>query len=317
MANFERALQPALDGEVDLVVHGGDLFYRSKVPAALVEMAMDPLVRVAEAGVPVYLVPGNHERSRIPLHLWTGHPNLHIFHQPTTFLCQLPELSIALAGFPFARKIGGRFAELVDQTGYRSIEADLRLLCLHQTVEGSQVGPGDFTFRAGPEVIRGADISGDFQAVLAGHIHRSQLLTQELGGRPLAAAVIYSGSVERTSFAERHEDKHYALVNITFHPGLGRPNVQVTFVPLPARPMVLAVIDAGGLNDQALAKKIRGALSGLDPNAVVRVRLTDLSPERQIGISAATLRSLAPPTMNVSLAYDRSLNHISTTKGGG
>ena len=35
-ANFERALQPARRGEVDLVVHGGDLFFRSKVPAALV-----------------------------------------------------------------------------------------------------------------------------------------------------------------------------------------------------------------------------------------------------------------------------------------
>lgn len=73
-SNFERALQPALRGEVDFVVHGGDLLYRSKVPAALIEMAMAPLIRVAENGVPVYLVPGNHERSRIPLHLWGTHP---------------------------------------------------------------------------------------------------------------------------------------------------------------------------------------------------------------------------------------------------
>ena len=43
LANLERALQPALQGAVDLVVHGGDLFYRSKVPAALVDMAMAPL----------------------------------------------------------------------------------------------------------------------------------------------------------------------------------------------------------------------------------------------------------------------------------
>ncbi len=58
LANLNRALQPALTGEVDLVVHGGDLFDRSKVPAALVDIAMAPLLRVAEAGTPVYLVPG-------------------------------------------------------------------------------------------------------------------------------------------------------------------------------------------------------------------------------------------------------------------
>ena len=33
-ANFQRALQPALDGRVDCVVHGGDLLFRSKVPAS-------------------------------------------------------------------------------------------------------------------------------------------------------------------------------------------------------------------------------------------------------------------------------------------
>ena len=58
--NTERALQPALDGDVDVVIHGGDLLYRSKVPARLVSMAFEPLLRVADTGVPVVLgnVPG-------------------------------------------------------------------------------------------------------------------------------------------------------------------------------------------------------------------------------------------------------------------
>jgi DNA repair exonuclease SbcCD nuclease subunit len=60
--NFETALKPALNAEVDCVVHGGDIFYRSKVPARLVEMVFEPLKQVADSGVPVYLVPGNHER---------------------------------------------------------------------------------------------------------------------------------------------------------------------------------------------------------------------------------------------------------------
>ena len=73
-ANTVRALQPALRGEVDLVVHGGDLLFRSRVPPDLVQRAMAPLFEVADAGVPVYLVPGNHERGRIPYPLLARHP---------------------------------------------------------------------------------------------------------------------------------------------------------------------------------------------------------------------------------------------------
>ena len=45
--NFRLALQPALHGEVDLVVHGVDLFDRSRVPDALVQIALEPLLEVA------------------------------------------------------------------------------------------------------------------------------------------------------------------------------------------------------------------------------------------------------------------------------
>lgn len=51
-AGFEQALKPAFQKKVDCVVHGGDLFYRSKVPAGLVSLAFEPLIRVASLGYP-------------------------------------------------------------------------------------------------------------------------------------------------------------------------------------------------------------------------------------------------------------------------
>ena len=307
-ANFERALQPALEGEVDLVVHGGDLFYRSKVPAALVERAMAPLVRIAEHGVPVYLVPGNHERSRIPLHLWARHPNLHIFDQPRTYLCSLGKGSIALSGFPFARGVRARFGKLLSQTRHAEVPADVRILCMHQTVEGAQVGASDFTFRGGSDVVRGRDIPGDLSAVLAGHIHRAQVLTHDLGKRPLAAPVIYPGSVERTSFAERYEDKGYMILSIGLS---GRDRgclVNTLFVQLPARPMVSLTLEPGRLGRESLTEHLAKRLAVLDPDSVVRVRLRGpgATAVREM-LSAARLRELAPASMNISLVPDRRL----------
>ena len=210
--NFRLALKPALEGEVDLVVHGGDLFTRSQVPEALAAQAMAPLKQVADTGIPVFLVPGNHERSKIPLHIWSVHPNLFIFHSPHTFRFERGGMSIAMSGFPFTRRVGEKFAELVESTGYKDEPGVLRLLCMHQSVEGAQVGPVDYTFKSGPDVIRGSDIPCVFAALLSGHFHRAQHLTRDLRGVKLAAPVIYPGSVERTAFAERYEiEGVYAL----------------------------------------------------------------------------------------------------------
>jgi DNA repair exonuclease SbcCD nuclease subunit len=299
VANFQRALQPALRGEVDLVLHGGDLFDRSRVPPALVELAMEPLVRVAETGTPVYVVPGNHERARIPLHLWSAHPNLHIFHEPRSFLHRGPGGSVALVGFPFARRIRDRFAELLRKASAGIPSADYTLLCMHQTVEGSQVGPGDFTFRRGRDIIPGRDLPAGFDAVLSGHIHRPQMLTQDLAARRLAAPVIYPGSVERTSFAERDEDKGYAVVT------LGPPGepIQVDFCSLPARPMVSLVLDPPVPDRAVLERLLISQLREIDPQAIVRVQLCGPNAgASEEALTAACLRDLAPSTMNIDLA---------------
>ena len=86
-ANFKRALQPAVKGRVDCVVHGGDLLFRSKVPPRLVSMAFEPLKQVADRGIPVYLVPGNHERSVIPHRSQAEHPEIHILIDRRAFYC--------------------------------------------------------------------------------------------------------------------------------------------------------------------------------------------------------------------------------------
>ena len=305
LANFERALQPVLAGEADLVVHGGDLFYRSKVPAPLVEMAIAPLIRVAERGVPVFLVPGNHERSRIPLHLWARHPSVHIFDEPKTYICRVGELSVALAGFPFSKAARDHFSQLVCRAGQDGLEADVRLLCVHQIVEGAQVGSVNYTFRRGPDVVPGRDVPGGFAAVLAGHVHRSQMLTRDLRGRPLAAPVIYPGSVERTSFAERDEEKHHVLLRVEPDCRCGGRLADVSFIRLPARPMVDLVVVLDGLKGESLTKHLQARFASLDPEAVVRVQVRgSVSPAVRAALSAPSLRAIAPSTMNVSLAHD-------------
>ncbi len=304
-ANTRGALEPALRGEVDAVVHGGDLLYRSKVSPGLVAAALEPLLEVADRGVPVLLVPGNHERSALPYPLLASHANLHVFDRPKTVVFELDGVRTAFSGFPCEREgIQSRFRDLVEATGWREQEADLRLLCAHQTVEGAQVH--SYTFRGGSDVIRGRDIPGQFSAVLCGHIHRGQVLERDLAGRELATPVFYPGSVERTSFAERHEGKGFYTITVAPGPDPGGTVVDHVFHELPARPMCVVAVDPTGLDAEALSHRLTEEFSGLDPDSVVQVRVQgDLVPGAEVALRVANLRSLHPPTMNVDLRMRR------------
>ena len=297
MANYQRALRPALRGEVDLVVHGGDLFNRSKVPLKLAQMAMEPLLRVADREVPVFVVPGNHERSRIPFPLLARHPHLHIFQEPRTVSPERSGLPLAVSGFPFARRMDhGAFEQLLEQTGWRQIDTPMRLLCLHQAVEGATVGAHNFTFRHGSDVIRGRQIPDAFCAVLSGHIHRLQVLTSDLSGRTLGAPVLYPGSTERTSFAERDEDKGYLLLKLG-PAGL----LNWCSVPLPTRPMVELSLEPGAGSD--LRGELRRRLARLPPDAIVRLRPAGpLSSAARSFLGSRGMRSVTPAGMNVSVS---------------
>jgi len=104
LANYATALEPALRGQVDLVVHAGDVFDRPSVVPSIAYQAYEPLKRVADAGVPVFIVPGNHERSRLPHAALASHPGIHVFDRPRTCVAQVRGTAVSLSGFPYERR---------------------------------------------------------------------------------------------------------------------------------------------------------------------------------------------------------------------
>ena len=294
LANHWRALQPALEGEVDVVVHGGDVFDRPRVPASLAYQAFEPLLRAADRGLPVLIVPGNHERSRLPHIRFARHPNIHIFESPRTFTVEVAGRRIAFAGFPYQRRgVRGSLPALLEQTAWTSCDAELRFLCMHHCVEGATVGPNDFTFTTAADVVRHRDVPREFHAILSGHIHRQQVLTIDLRGRTLETPVFYPGSVERTAFAEMNERKGYMIVEID-----DRNQLRWSSRELPARPMVRHQVDAARLTADELAQAVRCLIEAAPVDAVMAVKISGGR------IGAADLRSMTPPTMNVDVWLD-------------
>jgi exonuclease SbcD len=302
---FEVALERAHRGEVDLVVHGGDILYRSKVPPQLVQMAFEPLQKVADIGVPVMVVPGNHERSAIPFRLWASHPNIHIFVRPKTFYLEIKGFTLALAGFPYVRdNIRQHFCQVLEQTDWNKTPADAVVLCIHHIIAGAalKMGPRMYVFRNNPDVVRTADLPPGFAAILSGHIHRFQVLTKDLQGNPIPTPVFYPGSTERTSFVEKDEPKGYLTLDI-------EPSTEAAggilkhwqFHELPARPMHQLEVQAADLTAAQLGSWIKHNLECLPQDSVVKLKIHGkLSPDLLNIVSANSLRSLVPATMNVT-----------------
>lgn len=298
-SSYERALAPAYAGEVDVVVHGGDVLFRSKVPPSLVERAFAPLRALADGGIDVIVVPGNHERSHIPHALLVRHPRIHVFDRPRTVVLCRGGSRYALGGFPYHRAVRAAFASLVDETGLLATAADARVLCMHHCFEGARVGAHDFTFRHAPDVVAARSLPEGLALVLSGHMHRHQLLAHDLGGRRLRAPVLYPGSTERTSFAERLETKGAVTFSIVPGPSGGSLG-SWAFHALPARPMIVHELRARDALEAS--REIDEVIDRAPPDAVLQLRVSSLELAPALG--AARLRALAP-AMNVTVAWPR------------
>jgi DNA repair exonuclease SbcCD nuclease subunit len=305
LANYTAALRPALEGEVDLVVHGGDVFHRSRIVPSLAYQAFEPLRKVADTGVPVFIVPGNHERASLPHLRFAAHPGIHVFDQPRTFVLSVGGSTIALAGFPYQRDVRTRFPEVLRSTAWSTTRADLHLLCLHHCVEGATVGPANYTFTTAADVVRHRDVPAAFAAVFSGHIHRHQVLTSDLARRPLATPVLYPGSLERTAFAEMGEPKGFLIVRVSPM----APRLAWDFRQLPARPMIRRELRPTGLSEAALEAAVRDIIASAPADAVLSIRMTEALTDGQWrAVSSARLRAIAPPTMNVEIAVRGTLS---------
>jgi len=289
--NYNRVLAHANLRRPDIMIHGGDFFFRSKVPAAIVDLAYAPLFDLADTGLPILIVPGNHERSELPSSLYLTHPNIHIFDRPRTFEFKVGDAVVSLSGFPFVRDVRRTFGSLVAETGWQACRADIRLMCIHQAICGASVGPANFQFRYGSDVVPSSDLPMDFHAVLSGHIHRHQIL-------PGRVPVFFSGSTERTSFAEKDEDKGFMEFQLTSR-RTGRPVIATQFHRLPTRPMINVNLDKapiGGLNQY-----LRWTVNQLNPDAIIRLQSRTTRSDLQMLLQKLP-GSVIPATMNYQLS---------------
>lgn len=293
--NYRHVLQRARSGGADLVIHGGDLFYRARLPNRIIELAYQPLIELAGIGIPVAVVPGNHEFARLSDPAVLEHSGIDVFHRPRTIQYCLPEVRINLSGIPFVRNdAAGKIPAVVKRLIDRRDEAGINLLAMHQAVEGAQVGRHNYNFRPGADVVSRSVFDLGFQAGMVGHIHRRQILKTASG-----IPVIFSGSTERTSLAEQHETKGFCWLNFVQQAGHWQLQ-SIDFEDLPTREMVeLKPPEILSLTE--FQNWLNAELPSIPTDSIVHLRVPEKIHSGAERLTSSQLRDLFPRTMSVNL----------------
>ena len=294
--NYKSVLDHAVESKADLVLHGGDFFFRSKVPAPIVDRAYDILYDFANNDIPFVIVPGNHERSVLPSSILMNHKNIHIFDEPSTFFFEKKKAIIGITGFPNIRNgIRLQFEHIFKEATEGNPEVDINLLLMHQAIQESKIE--GFTFRYGIDVLPLEMLPADYHAVLSGHIHKAQIFYYEKAG--INTPVIYPGSTERTSIVEMAEEKGF--YELLFDESeTGWKLIDTKFHILPTRPMIRIDITKLTEDERVLRNLLEAELSKIDQNSIVRLRCE--IPETRKLLRAELLRELTPKTMTLTLA---------------
>lgn len=242
---LERALALADDLDVDLIVHSGDVFDRSRPPWRWVVAGAEAL-RAAALRRPVVVISGNHDRLGLTRTLPQRVPDLHIIDRPGLVRIRTRQGSIRLACVPYRRNVIGWV-----HGATQALAGGADLLIAHQAFDGVVV-PG-LTFRVGAQrdtvgashlrVASGGAPS--VQAILCGHIHPRQVV--DCGGVP----VVHPGCLTHTAMRDRTHPEGIAIWDLEHR-------VSWRFIDLPVRPLV----------------QVRAAadLQQVVPGALVRVR---------------------------------------------
>jgi len=299
--NFYKILGYAEKKRPDFLVHSGDLFFRSRVAPSVVDKVYKALFDfVNKTGIPIYIVPGNHERSRLPQSIYLAHPLIYVFNRPRYFCFEKGAICISLHGFPFYRgAVRDQFKNLLQESGWHCSTSQLKLLVLHQSVDGAQVGPSGYTFRNSKDVIDIRDIPDDTAAVLCGHIHRRQILYAA------KVPVIYPGSIERTSFAEKDETKGFYEMDFAADRADSKKWIleKIKFNELAARPMVDIHLK-GIFSKSTLKRWILEQCQNLAPDSIVRLRMSKENNGTVPGISLPFIRSILPPSFTLQTGLE-------------
>lgn len=263
---FDEVIDCGLEREVDLVIFAGDA-YKRRNPSPTYQRAFARRIkRLADAGVPVVLLIGNHDlptmvqrASSVDIFRTLDVPNVVVGRAETVHRIETKRglVQVATVPYPVRQRLlahdeyRGLSIEKLDEAleGIvtdniralaREVDPDLpTVLAAHLSVSGATYG-SERSVMIGRDAVVLKSVVADpaWDYVALGHIHKHQSLNQD--EQP---PIVYAGSLERIDFGEEGQPKGFCWVELARDGGASDWTAEWEFVELDARPFVTVRAD--------------------------------------------------------------------------
>jgi exonuclease SbcD len=306
---FDELIDYGLEHEVDLVIFAGDA-YKRRAPNPTYQRAFARRVkRLADAGVPVVLLVGNHDlptmvqrASSVDIFNTLDVPNVVVGRDERVHHIKTRHgpVQVATVPYPVRQRLlthedyQGLSIEQLDEALQYIVTENIQalakqlapevpaVLTAHLSVSGATYG-SERSVMIGRDavVLKSAVADPAWDYVALGHIHKHQSLND--GGCP---PVVYAGSLERIDFGEEGQPKGFCWVE------LARGDTTWEFVEVDARPFVTVRADVRELANPLMALQQAVAAHDLK-DAVVRLIL-QLRADQEPLVRDRDVRALLP-----------------------
>ena len=295
LKSFDEVVDYAIEAHADLVLCCGDA-YKSRDPSQTHQREFaHRLVRLSSAGIPTFLVVGNHDlpavfgrATALEIFQTLEVPNVYVGDRLTTYRVPTASGEVQIVAVPWPRRSGllarrdthgltpDQVNEAIQEMMSRLIRAQVgaldpavpSLLAGHVTVSGATAGSEQSMMLGRDPVLLKSDVAlPQLDYVALGHIHRHQVLNE-------APHVVYSGSLERVDFGEERDDKGFCVFELDPQRGEGDRLRSFEFHRVDARRFVTVDVEIRS-GDADPTRTVIDAISSCDvTDAIVRVRIT-------------------------------------------
>lgn len=224
LRSFDFIIETALARKVDLALFCGDAF-RSREPSPTLQcLFAERIRRLADAGIPVLLLVGNHDLPPLPgrsssleIYPILEVPGVEVVTRPGLRRIQTPSGPIQVACLPAGEWQAERLPDepraqsVIEELAYEVKVDAPALLAAHAGVRGARIGSeGLMGLGRENSFPMEALARPEFCYVALGHVHSFQDANPRR-----SPPVVYCGSPERVDFSEENEPKGFVIVEIS------------------------------------------------------------------------------------------------------
>ena len=292
---LDEVVEFAISQRVDLVLLAGDA-YKGRDPSQTHQREFAArLYRMASAGIPVFLLVGNHDlpnassrANAVEIFPTLQVPNVYIGDNLQTYAVETPAGPLQIVAVPWPRRgrlitreesrgltidqvreeIEARMTEAIAQRVNDLDPAVPAILTGHVTVNGSTAGTERSMMLGNDHVLLASALHRpELEYVALGHVHKHQVLRRE---PPL---MVYSGSLQRVDFSEEADEKGFCVVDLDPTAPVGQRLVDFQFKRVNARRFVTVDATVMSGDPDPTATVLRAIARHDVTDAVVRVRV--------------------------------------------